>query len=558
MKITFKYDNYWDYETMTEKLEELKALYPEVISLESLGKTKEDKSVWAVTLSKGDKDPKDKPAFYIDGNIHAGEVTGSMCAMYVIDALCTGNNEEDIDYLLRNYTYYVLPKLTPDGSDYYLHTANKLRSVNKVYPKEAEKGLVAKDMDGDGVIRLMRFKSNQGAWKISKENPRLMEGRLPQDLKGPFYHVVTEGEVKGNFSLGLVTNKSPWGYDFNRNFPFGWYDEKRQPGSGEYPLVHDETKLMADFILSHPNIGFVNALHTSGGVFIYPPGTYSASEAHQKDMEVFKRMGAYAKECTGYNTENVFDAFLADTKNYSSGAFDDWCYESQGIPAFTIELWDAVIRSGVSYDDYRKSMKPSFENVKIYEKQLKWVEQNCVPGCYKDWEVFNHPQLGEVEIGGFDFKFTLQNPPESFLLQEVEKVGKYLIDSAACLPKLVIEDTQVLEIGQGLYKISVSLSNSGYLPTYLTEKAKENGKAQPIKANLLGEVECVSEKELETDFLAGFGAVSTGYGYDGITSDGTLSPVQVFDWYVKGRPGQEVEIEISQEKAGKELVSLSL
>lgn len=140
MKITFKYDNYWDYETMTEKLEELKALYPEVISLESLGKTKEDKSVWAVTLSKGDKDPKDKPAFYIDGNIHAGEVTGSMCAMYVIDALCTGNNEEDIDYLLRNYTYYVLPKLTPDGSDYYLHTANKLRSVNKVYPKEAEKG----------------------------------------------------------------------------------------------------------------------------------------------------------------------------------------------------------------------------------------------------------------------------------------------------------------------------------------------------------------------------------------------------------------------------------
>lgn len=558
MKTTYEYHAYWDYQAMSEKLQNLALQYPEILTLESLGKTKEDKSIWAVTLSKGDKSPGDKPAFYIDGNIHAGEVTGSMCAMYVIDALCTNHQEEAIDALLQNYTYYILPKLSPDGSDAYLHSANKLRSVNKVYPEKPEKGLVPQDMDGDGVLRLMRIKSKQGAWKVSPTQPRIMSARHPQDVQGPFYHVVSEGQVLGDFSSGLQINKSPWGYDFNRNFPFGWFDEKRQPGSGEYPLIHEETKLMAAFILTHPNIGFVNALHTSGGVFIYPPGTYSSKEAPAKDMEMFRRMGAYAKECTGYRTENVFDAFLADTKNYSSGAFDDWCYESHGIPAFTIELWDAALRSGVSYEDYMKSMKPSFENVEVYEKLLSWVEANCEPGSFKDWESFEHPQLGAVEIGGFDFKFTLQNPPESFLYQEVEKVGKYLIHSASCLPRLEIEKTSLSALGEGIYHVSATVSNVGYLPTYLSEKAKDNKKARPIKATLIGEVICIGEKQLEAESLPGFGGITTGYGYDGITSEGILSPVHVFEWYIKGSPGTEITLEIKQEKAGKQQLTLTL
>ena len=559
MKTTYQYNQYWDYQTMTKKLEAFYAQYPEFFSLESLGETSEGKSIWCVTLSKGDKPHTQKPAFYIDANIHAGEVTGSMCAMYVIDALCTNHQAADINHLLTEYTYYIIPKVSPDGSDWYLHTSNKLRSVNKIYPKPIEKGLVAKDLDGDGIIRMMRIQSKQGAWKVSPEDPRLMIGRLPQDVQGPFYHVVTEGEIVGDFSLGIEVAKNAWGYDFNRNFPFGWFEEIRQPGSGEYPLIHTETKVLADFVLAHPNIGFTNTLHTTGGVFIYPPGTFESKKAPEKDMNLYKRLGDFAKTCTGYGTENVFDAFLVDTENYSSGAFDDWCYQGQGIPSFTIELWDVVQRSGLTYEEYRGSMKPSFANVSTYTKVLEWVEANCEPDTFKNWETFEHPQLGTVEIGGFDFKFIIQNPPETFLSQEVEKVGYYLVHSAACLPKLEVEKTEVEAVADGIYRVAIQVCNTGYMPTYLTEMAVINKKAQPIKATLLGDVTCLShQKVLEADGLEGFSGVSTGYGYDGILTSGVLSPALHFEWLIKGESGQTIEVEIHHDKAGTEIVSIQL
>ena len=44
------------------------------------------------------------------------------------------------------------------------------------------------------------------------------------------------------------------------------------------------------------------------------------------------------------------------------------------------------------------------------------------PGRYiKEWEPFDHPQLGPVEIGGLDSKWCLQNPPPELLEAECEK-----------------------------------------------------------------------------------------------------------------------------------------
>ena len=92
MKTTFTYDHYFLYEEIKEKLEYFQSTYPDLVQLQVNTVTAEGRNQYAVTLTnRNTGDPLTKPGWYLDGNIHAGEVTSSMCAMHTID------------YLLNNY-----------------------------------------------------------------------------------------------------------------------------------------------------------------------------------------------------------------------------------------------------------------------------------------------------------------------------------------------------------------------------------------------------------------------------------------------------------------------
>lgn len=561
MKTTFTYDQYVDYEGMNKMLTQLKNEYPALLDIQSLIKTEEDKDVLAVTVTNFTSgNPQDKPAYYIDANIHAGEVTGSMTALYTIDALCTNSQDPKISYLLDHYTFYIIPKVSPDGADAYLNSAEKLRSVNRFYPfSEKEDGLHPEDIDGDGFIRMMRVQTPYGVWKVSAADERVMTKRLATDLDGPFYHVYPEGFIKNYDGLHVTLAKNKWGLDFNRNFPFGWFSEMRQPGSGKYPLSNPETHALSDFILDHPNIGFVSTLHTTGGVLIYPPGTYSEKQAIASDMKIYHDMGKPAKILTGYDTKNVFDEFLVDTDNYSSGAFDDWCYEVQGIPAFTIELWDCLLRAGVPYDSIRKSHKSDEENEATYIKTLAWIDQNVGQDAFKPWTAFEHPDLGTVEIGGFDFKFTIQNPPAALLEQEAAKMAAYLIESAAALPILSVDHVQTEKIADDLYKIDAVVGNTGYLGTFLTQKAIDQKVNQPVTVSLIGDVSVIEgEASQSIGDLGGFAQVLSDYGYDGI-STAVLTPSQKkCTFIIQGKEDTIVTLQAAHPKAGTFSVNITL
>ncbi|HKH39540.1 MAG TPA: M14 family zinc carboxypeptidase, partial [Rubrobacter sp.] len=48
----------------------------------------EGREIWLAELTNLKTGPAEtKPAFWVDGNIHAGEVTGSMAALYLIEHL---------------------------------------------------------------------------------------------------------------------------------------------------------------------------------------------------------------------------------------------------------------------------------------------------------------------------------------------------------------------------------------------------------------------------------------------------------------------------------------
>jgi murein tripeptide amidase MpaA len=94
-----------------------------------------------ITSKKTGKDT-DKPAMWIDGGRHSGEVTASESVLYLMWYLLTNYGKDaEITRLLDTRTMYIKPIPNPDGSEMYKNTAQSNRSTVRPY-----------DDDGDGLV----------------------------------------------------------------------------------------------------------------------------------------------------------------------------------------------------------------------------------------------------------------------------------------------------------------------------------------------------------------------------------------------------------------------
>ena len=143
--------SYYTYEVLTRILHELVEAYPHLATLESIGKSYEGRELWLVTLTNQATGPAlEKPAYWIDGNTHAGEVTGSTVVLYTIwSYLKKYGSDEKITHVLDRSAIYLLPRLSVDGAEKFLTTPYYLRSSTRLYPFEDERdGLYPEDIDG--------------------------------------------------------------------------------------------------------------------------------------------------------------------------------------------------------------------------------------------------------------------------------------------------------------------------------------------------------------------------------------------------------------------------
>ncbi len=552
MKHSQKYDHFYLYSEIEEIIKGYLREYPSFTRLESIGVTAEGRNIWAVSVTDtANGGFEEKPAYCVNANIHAGEVTGSMCAMYLLDVLYSNMDDPEIKKLLASYTFYVIPRITPDGSETYLTTPETLRSVNHMYPfEQLMPGVQPKDMDGDGVIRRMRVKTPYGVWKESPDDPRLMVKRLPDDTEGDFYNIFNEGYIENFNGLDIKQAPAKWGNDFNRNFPFAWGNEVKQAGAGVYPLYNTETKAMADFIAGHKNICCIVNMHTMGGVYLYPPAYKSASEAFKEDMEVYKAMGKMATEESGYPAVNVKDEYIAKGSGPILGLFDDFNHFVMGLVNFTIECWDLYPRSGCPHV-YPNVPKNDDEQYELMKKVYAWSDRNLGKDAIKPWTEFEHPQLGMVEIGGYDYKTLVQNCPPSFIFQEAEKHGRFMLRQVKTLPRLVSRPLKVTPFGDG-FKIEANVYNPGFLPTYVTKEALSLKKVGPVKAVIEGEGIEIFEGEKETSLgqLEGYSSIKAASAMGGQTSIIGDFCEKKATWIIKAPRGTRVTVRFSHPRAG--------
>ena len=184
MRPDIAFDTFYRYEDLTRILHAYAEAYPQLVRVSSIGKSHEGREIWVATVTQqATGADREKPAVWVDGNIHATELSPSAACLYFIDQLVTRYGEDpDVTGVLDSRVFYVAPRVNPDGAEWALADKPKyIRSSTRPYPYDEEpfEGLVNEDVDGDGRILSMRIPDPNGAWKICAEEPRLMVRRDP-------------------------------------------------------------------------------------------------------------------------------------------------------------------------------------------------------------------------------------------------------------------------------------------------------------------------------------------------------------------------------------------
>ncbi|MEX2356049.1 MAG: M14 family zinc carboxypeptidase, partial [Thermaerobacterales bacterium] len=328
-----------------------------------------------------------------------------------------------------------------------------------------------------------RVRHPQGEWKVSDRDPRVIVRREPGELLGAFYKIFPEGRVRRNDPLEPVTaahwgdGYPGWPRDFNRNYPHGW--SPAQQGAGPHPLSEPETQAQINFIQSRPNIAAMLAYHTAAGTILQPVPHPPAEGFDSQDLHLYKILADLGTRRTGYPA--------LPSKNFQqgiSGHFTDWAYHHMGVMALLVELWDVGAAAGIqipyeSLGDYYQDLSED-DQVRLFQ----WLDRELDGDGFAPWTAFDHPDLGEVEIGGWCLKFTRQNPPPHLLFGEIKKNPHFIFDMAAALPRTELGGIKVTAVKDGVYRLQVQVRNDGYLPSFVTRKAIEIEKADPIQARL--------------------------------------------------------------------------
>lgn len=543
MQDAFDFSHYHRYEELTAFLRETAHKHPHLARLVSIGQSYEGRDIWVLELSNWQVgNPASKPAMYIEANMHAGEVAGCAVCEYTIWYLLSRYGEDpEVTSLLDTRTFYINPRVSPDGAELYLTTPYHLRSSVRPYPDESVDGLYQEDVDGDGYILQMRIEDPTGDWRVSDYDSRLMIRRKPGEKEGTYYRLYTEGYVRNYHGGEIKLAGSKWGLDFNRNYPANWAPEHQQRGAGPYPLSEPETRAVVDFLLSHKNVSGIMSYHTSGGVILRPYSTKDDSHFTGADLRLYKAIGTIAKDITGYDLIGVYASLNRGTPSH--GDLKDWAYEHYGVLVFSTELWDVNAAAGGPLVDWSRSRELSEEDWEARMLHLlAWNDREFGGRAFEPWRPFEHPQLGRVEIGGWKNKEYTQNPPPGYLQQECHKNALFTLKHAALSPLVRLNRVHVNKRDNDLWQVTVTIVNEGFLPTNITEQAVRSKIAKPVLISLemaQGMELIDGEPQIELGHIAGW------------------SKVQAC-WLVQGRAGDVCTIHVSSQKGGLDAQVITL
>jgi len=499
-------NSYSNFSDLTDRLNTLESNYNNLTSLTSLTTTEEGRDIWVLTIGSGDVE--NHPAIAVFGGVKGSHIFGSELAISFAEELLANSSTEEISSLLETTTFYVFPRVNPDATEQYFADLRYERDVNSVSTNDDRDDDYDEDpfedLNGDGLITMMRVEDATGKWMIHPDEPRIMkEADASSGEKGNF-HLYTEG--RDNDSDGSFNEDGEGGVNINKNFTFDYpYFE---PGASDNMADQVETRAILDFLFEEASNVF--------SVVSFGPTNNLSSPLN------FNRGGISQRVITGWYEEDIaINSLVSDAYNEvtdlgkapavsgQQGDLFQWAYFHYGRFSFSTPGWATPELT----DDEDKPISFDSEEAKF----LAWADQNNMD-AFVEWEEFDHPDFPgkKVEIGGIKPYLSL-NPPYEDVQTSSELHTDFLIDLASMKPNVELVNFEAEEAGRNLTRISVDVHNSGTFPTASRLGARTNWvKEVIIKLELSNNLDLVSGEVLDT--------------IESIESDGTVKKT----WLVRG------------------------
>ena len=537
-RVQIAWNRFYDYDEVTLILRQLVDAYPDLLTLQSLGQSVEEREMWLVTLNNNKTgEASAKPAMWIDGNIHGNEIQATETVLYSIWYLTSAHGQvEHLTELVDRAAFYFVPMVNPDGRANWFKEATTPHAFRSgVQPTDNDlDGLLdedaPEDLSGDGQIGTMWRADPNGTHRRNIDEPRLFD-RVEPGMKGDWSFAGAEGI--DNDGDGRINEDGPGGYDMNRNWPSGWHPNHVQFGAGDYPFSYPETRAIGMFILAHPNIAAGQAYHNSGGMILRGPGAAFRENLYDRaDREVYDRLGRAGEEMLPFYRYMIIHADLYVVH----GGFVNWLAEGLGIVSFTNELWN----EGRILQDPQKQLDERGE--------LRWQDRVLFGQTFSEWTEFDHPTYGTVLIGG-GTKFSSRIPPPFMLEEECHRNFAFTMFHADNLPLLSFSWIDVQQLGDDLWQVTVEIANEKIIPSRLSLAAQRHI-GQPDRISLDGDgVTVVASGTLSDRIDTTLDAVKHHphiiENDRGVPGEGQ----SVFRFFLTGAPGAQVQMTYTSDKA---------
>ncbi len=460
-KVQVSWNRYHTNLALEEIMRDMVKKHPNLVKLESIGKSYQGNDIWVLTITdfKSGK-AEEKPAMWIDGNIHSNEIQGTEFTLYTAWYLTEMYGDlEFITQLLKDKTFYIAPTINPDAHDFFIKEANNQNSPRS--------GMMILDNDGDGEAGEDPFDDLNKDGHITMMIRKSPTGRYIKDQLDPRKLVMVGPDQKGEYEMlgyegidrdgdGEVNDDGIGYYDPNRDWAWNWQPDYVQRGALRYPFSVPENRAVFEFVMKHPNIAGAQSYHNYGGMILRGPGaeedlgTYNAS-----DIRIYDAIAKKGEEfMPGYKYLVVYK----DLYSVFGGQLD-WFYGGRGIFTYSNELMTSYLymhqNAGRGNQD----------------EQLKVDTYLTFGDAFVNWEEYNHPQFGTIEIGGFKKNFGRLHP--GFLMeQDAHRNSAFTILHAYHTPKLSVMDVQEKDLGGGLKEIVATIYNERMMPTHSSQDLK--------------------------------------------------------------------------------------
>lgn len=437
------------------------------VRLTSITKTQGGNDIWMLTLGTGDVD--NKPAMAIVGGVEGKHLLGVEMATRFAEAVSGDNNA------LENTTYYVFPNMSPDATENYFSDLKYGRSGNAKETDDDRDGRMGEDpfedLNGDGIITMMRVEDATGDWVMHPADDRVMiKANRGKGEKGA-YQYLTEG--RDNDQDGKFNEDGEGGIHFNKSFTYQF--PYFTPGAGEHPVSELENRALLDFFYTKQNIY---------GIFTFGPGNNLSTPWKYNRAGASKRVVTSILSGDAGINKLASDAYNktvglknAPRSGAQGGDFFQWAYFHFGRLSFGTPGWWAPMTKGDSTMTPNKDKNPEVN-------YLRWASENGIDNYFVDWTEIDHPDFPgkKVEVGGIA-PFKMLNPPVSMIDDVADKHNQFIMELASLHASLEMVNLQTESVGKDMTRITVDLYNGGTLPTHSQMGARSKW-MQRIKVNM--------------------------------------------------------------------------